>query len=190
MEKFCIQALLMIHHRNFYIWGLILGFISFFSCQTEDCISLFNNDLLVDFIQVDTLENGTIVTSRIDTTFYEIRAVDNDSLLYSLKNTSTTLNLPVNPAADQTTFEFYTIASIRYDTISQNPIDVDTIYTVNPEPHNLSVSYRRVSRIVTEPCGVEIAFVSLEVNETSFELTRTVRDRLSRFNEVNIEVLF
>ncbi len=183
-----MRAFLMIHRRNFYIWGFLLGLASFFSCQTEDCFSIFNNDLLVDFKETDTLENGRVTFSALDTMFYEIRAVGNDSVLYSLKRTAKTIVLPVNPAEDQTTFEFYTIAAITYDTISVDPPVVDIIFTPNPIPYTMSVSYRRITRVISEPCGVEIGYISLKVDETSFGIANVVRERLSRFNSVNIEI--
>jgi hypothetical protein len=54
----------------------------------------------------------------------------------------------------------------------------------------LSVSYRRGTRIISEDCGVEIVYIRLKVDSTTFSGINVVREQLSRFNSVNIEVFF
>lgn len=161
----------------------------FSSCKDENCVSTFNNDLLVSLMQADTLENGNVVFKALDTLFFEVRAVGNESVLYDYEDKVKKLVLPVNPAEDMTTFEFYMIDSVRTDTISTDPINIQKIYYKNPVPHILSVSYRRATRVISEICGVEIVYVRLKVDENTFQGVNVVRDQLSRFNLVNIEVL-
>ena len=68
-----------------YFFWLILLFSGsiFFSCADEDCISIFNNHLLVSFIEADTLETGEIEFNEIDTLFYSVMAEGNDSVFYT-----------------------------------------------------------------------------------------------------------
>jgi hypothetical protein len=71
-----------------------------------------------------------------------------------------------------------------------NPINIRKTYYKKQIPHLLSVSYRRGTRLLSEDCGVEIVYVRLSVDESTFPGFNVVRDQLSRFNAVNIEVLF
>ena len=166
-------------------WSII--FLSgqlFYSCANEDCLSIFNNHLLVGFIQADTLENGDIVFDEADTLFYSVRAIGNDSTFYDADTIVSTLTLPVNPAANQTRFELTMLDSIGRDSLN-NPI-----YYINPVPHIIDVSYTRGQRIITEDCGVEIGYGNVNLDEITFPTTILVEDRLSRLNEVNVEVYF
>ena len=65
----------------FWLFGILIGQL-FFSCANEDCVSIFNNHLLVGFINADTLETGEIVFDDVDTIFYSIKAEGNDSGIY------------------------------------------------------------------------------------------------------------
>ena len=174
----------------FWIMIIFYGGI-FSSCANEDCVSVFNNNLLVGFLKLDTLESGEIVEVAVDTIFYEVMATGNDSILYGPETViNSLLTLPVDPASDITSFRMDMLDSISYDTLSTDPIIVDTTYHVNPVPHIITVSYRRTQRIITENCGVEITYTGLEIEEITFPVTNLVDDKLSRFNEVNIEVFF
>ena len=176
---------------KFIFWTIVIvsGNL-FFSCQNENCVSVFNNYLLVGFINADTLETGEIEFHENDTIFYSVTAIGNDSVFYDKNDIVSTLTLPVNPALGLTTFKLEMIDSIRYDTLSFDPIVIDTTYYINPTPHTITVSYDRRQRIISEECGVEIAYTNLKVEEISFPTSNLTEDKFSRFNEVNIEVFF
>ena len=163
---------------------MMVGASLFFSCANEDCVSIFNNHLLVSFIDADTTESGDIEFNEIDTLFYSVKAEGNDSVLYTADTTMSILTLPVNPAASFTAFELVMLDSITYEN------DTIPIYHINPNPHYIAVSYTRSERIITEDCGVEIAYTRLRVEETTFTDTVIVDNKLSRLNESNIEVYF
>lgn len=174
--------------------GAILFANLFFSCQNEDCVSTFNNYLLVGFFERDTLEDGTINVIEKDTTFFAVMAIGNDSIFYDADTLASTFTLPVDPANEETLFQFYTIDSIAYDTLNLSPLEVVITYYPNDVPDILGVRYDRATRVITEDCGVEIAFVNLEIEEVSFKDYNLSNGRLSRFNleneEVNIEIFF
>ena len=168
----------------FWLFGILIGQL-FFSCANEDCVSIFNNHLLVGFINADTLESGDIVFNDADTIFYSIKAEWNDSIFYDPDSPSSSLiTLPVDPAGELTTFELTMLDSISYDSLN-NPT-----YHINPVPHIISVSYNRGQRIITEDCGVEIGYSGLKIEEITFNTTLLVDNKLSRLNEVNIEIFF
>jgi hypothetical protein len=174
-----------------FFWSIILlnaGLL--FSCKNEDCISVFNNELLIDFLQADTLASGKIEFHAVDTVFYTIMAVGNDSVFYDSTDVVSSLILPVNPSESSTSFRLQVIDSIRNDTISFDPIIIEKRYYLNPTPHIISISYERRQRIISEDCGTEIAYTNLKIEETTFPSTNLVDNKLSRFNEVNIEILF
>ena len=176
---------------TFIFWTVvIMGGNLFFSCKNEDCVSVFNNYLLVGFVDADTLETGEIEFHEQDTLFYSVTAVGNDTIFYDKDDVLSTFKLPVNPSSGLTKFEFKMIDSIEYDTLSLDPIKIDTTYHLNPIPHIISVTYDIRQRIISEDCGVEIAYINLKEEEITFPTTNLVEDRLSRFNEVNIEVFF
>jgi len=168
---------------------LVIGSI-LYSCKNEDCVSIYNNYLLIDFIKADTLDSGTIEFNPIDTVFYTITAVGSDSVFYDSTDVVKSLILPVNPSSGYTSFRLQMIDSIRTDTISFDPIMTVKRYYVNPTPHVISVSYNRKEKIISEDCGVEISYTNLNIDETTFPVTHMVDNKLSRFNEVNIEILF
>ncbi len=169
---------------------IFLILILFSSCKNEDCVSSANNYLLVTFLNVDTLENGSISIKGKDTTFYSVTAIGNDLEFYTKALKKDTLKLPVNPAADQTTFQLVMIDSIRYDTLANNPVVLDTIYYLHPKPHVISVSYERKFRVITESCGMEISYHNLAADTITFPSAALITDYLSRFNTTNIEVYF
>ena len=197
MDKFAFhfEKQFMAPDKTFYfkiMTGLMLSAVVFLSdaCKNEDCVSVFNNDLLVSFITTDTLEDGKVEIHPKDTVFYSIVAEGNDTVFYDKNDTRSIFALPVNPAGEATKFIFQVIDSIRYDTLSLDPLEIDTLYFLNPDPHILSVSYVRRERIITEDCGVEIGYFDIEITGTTFPDATVVADRLDRFNEANIEILF
>ncbi|MCG8311490.1 MAG: hypothetical protein MI975_29145 [Cytophagales bacterium] len=173
-------------------WGIVfLSGLIFFSCANEDCISIFNNHLLVEFIRADTLESGEIILEPVDTVFHEVTAIGNDSVFYTPDTLiRSILTLPVDPAGERTSFRLEMLDSITYDTLSLDPIEIDTNYHVNPTPHIITVTYRRRQRIISEDCGVEITYTNVKVDESTFQTINLVEDKLSRLNEANIEVFF
>ena len=70
-------------------------------------MSTFNNELRVGFFKADTLESGEVEITAIDTAFYAVVADGNDSIFYDVDSVKSVFRLPVNPAADMTSFEFY-----------------------------------------------------------------------------------
>jgi len=177
-------------YRLLFLLAIVLSSNLFFSCQNEDCVSSFNNHLLVGFINLDTLEDGSIDENPLDTMFYEVIARGNDSIFYSPDTLMSIITLPVDPSQDFSTFELYMVDSIAYDTVSVDPLKLQKIYYKNPNPHKISVSYRRRTKVISEDCGIEIQYLNLNVDEITFSDTELVEDKLSRFNEVNIEVYF
>lgn len=164
-----------------------------FSCADEDCFSVFNNDLLVNFYSVDTLTDGQVEIEPLDTIFYSVKALGNDSVYYDSTDVTSRFALPVNPALDVTTFEFQVLDSITFvtDSLSNGQITIiDTIYHRNPNPHILTVSYERKQRIISVECGVDMGFVNIRLDETTFPDTNLKVESLSRFNDVNVEVFF
>lgn len=181
-------------YRLFFWSAILISSNLIFSCQNEDCLSTFNNEMLIEFFEADTLENGEIVIQEIDTVFFAVVANGNDSVFYDYNTTVSVMTLPVNPAAERTDFEFYMIDSVGIDTLSINPLELEvTIYPVQ-QPYFLEVSYRRITKVISEDCGVEIGYVNLEVANSTFPVYEIDSDRLSRFNleneRVNIEVYF
>jgi hypothetical protein len=168
----------------------MLIIIFFSSCKDENCVSLANNYLLVDFLSADTLETGSIDFEPKDTLFYSVVAVGSDSVVYQKARKVSSLQLPVNPAADQTSFQFTMIDSIRYDTLSFNPIVLDTIYFLHDTPHEIRVSYDRNYRVITESCGMEISYHNLTADTITFPSSAWINNNLSRLNTVNIEIYF
>jgi hypothetical protein len=174
---------------GFFSLGMLI-LILFSSCKDENCVSLANNYLLVDFLSADTLETGSIDFERKDTLFYSVVAVGNDSVFYQKAKKVSSLLLPVNPSSDQTSFQLTMIDSIRYDTLSFNPIVLDTIYFLHDTPHEIKVSYDRKYRIITESCGMEISYHNLMTETITFPSSALINSNLSRLNTVNIEIYF
>jgi hypothetical protein len=189
LDKFAFQLekqtmLTVISRSKKYIFFSLILIGAVFACKTEDCLSTHNNYLLVGFIKSDTLENGNIAYSPLDTMFYSVAAVGNDSVFYDPGDKASTFKLPVNPAADFTSFRFEMIDSIAYDSLT-----MQKIYYADPNPQILSVSYHRSERVITEDCGIEITFTQIKIEESTFQDT-LINNSLSRFNLVNVEVFF
>ena len=176
-------------HTFIFFWLIVLSINWFVACQSEECVSIYNNYLLVGFIKADTLENGKIELSPLDTVFYSVTAEGNDSVFYDQSDVTSFLQLPVNPAGEFTSFKFEMIDSIGYDSLS-----MQNIYYRNPTPHTISVSYHRGERIIVDDCGIEISYTKLTLVDSTFQNTILMSDKLSRLNELtnqfNIEVLF
>ena len=65
-----------------FFWSLaLLSGSLFFSCANEDCVSIFNNHLLVGFYESEISENGEY--PEIDTVFYSVKADGNDLVFYT-----------------------------------------------------------------------------------------------------------
>lgn len=181
---------------SFIFWVIvIIGGNLFYSCQDEECLSVYNNYLVVQFFDADTLVNGKVEYHPVDTFFYSITAIGNDLTFYNQDSVLSAFNLPVNPASNFTTFILETIDSIAYDTLSHDPLEIEKIYYVNPTPETITVSYNTSERIITEDCGVEIAYTNVYLEEISFPSFDLINDDLSRLNELfkdeaNVEVYF
>jgi hypothetical protein len=185
----------VIRSYRLFFWSAILVSIHLiFSCQNEDCVSTFNNEMLIGFYDADTLENGDVVIQEKDTIFYSVVADGNDSIFYDVDTIVSVVTLPVDPGADMTAFEFYMIDSVSIDTLSMDPLEFEVTIFPRKEPYFLQVSYRKITQVISEECGVEIGFVNLEVDDSTFPAYEIDSDRLSRFNleneRVNIEVFF
>ena len=171
----------------FLLIAISLSWLS--SCADEDCLSIYNNYLTVGFLKADTLANGKIELSELDTVFYSVTAEENDSVFYDKDDVVSTLTLPVNPATGFTSFRLDMIDSIGFDSLT-----MEKIYYVNPIPQIISVSYRRSERIISEECGVEISFTEVALVDSTFQHTVLFSNKLSRLNELinktNIEILF
>ena len=178
------------NHFVFFLTILLTVGCIFYSCKNEDCVSIYNNYLLIDFVKADTLDSGNIEFHPIDTVFYTVMAIGNDSVFYDSTDVVNSLILPVNPSSGSSSFRLQMIDSIRTDTVSYDPITTTKKYYVNPTPHVISVSYVRGEKIISEDCGVEISYTHLNIDDTTFPVTNMVDNKLSRFNEVNIEIFF
>ncbi|NJN27230.1 MAG: hypothetical protein HC819_15235 [Cyclobacteriaceae bacterium] len=170
-------------------WILIPAILGMVACQTEDCTSISNNFLRVGFFKTDTMESGRVVITPIDTVFYSIMAEGNDSVFYDAQDVASIFDLPVNPAADMTSFRLEVLDSIRYDSLSK-----EYFYYKNPSVLTMSVQYQRSARIIVEDCGTEISYSKLTLVDSAFQKTAVVGSKLSRLNELtknlNIEVYF
>lgn len=181
-------------YRLFFWLAIIVVSNLLFSCKDEDCVSIFNNDMLLGFYETDTLETGEVIIEEKDTTFFAIIADGNDSTFYDPSTTASVFTLPVDPASEFTAFELYMIDSVATDTISNDPLEIEITYFTDSVPHFLDVSYRSFTRVITEDCGVEIVYVNLEVDDTTFPTYEVEAAQLTRFNEenekVNVKVYF
>ena len=165
----------------FWVFNFFVGSI-FFSCANEDCVSIANNYYLVGFFESELNNQGEY--PKIDTLFYSVTADGNDVVFYDPDTSVSVLSLPVNPSADRTSFELIMLDSISKDSLN-NPV-----YHINPNPHYITVNYKRSQRIISEECGVEINYSKIKIEEITFEDTLLVSDRLSRLNEANVKVFF
>ena len=172
-----------------YIWGLLLFIAAPFlllpvsSCQTEDCVSLSNNDLLVSFYESDSTELKEVA-------FNFVKALKNDSIFYTSEDKGSDYKLPLNPAEDITTFIFQAIDSVTYDTLQLDPILIDTIIHQREKFDTLELSYLRTQRIITVDCGVEISYTIDTININTFSGYTIENKQLSRINTVNVKVYY
>ena len=159
---------------------LILGVAS---CETENCVSLANNDLLVSFYEPDS-------TTLKNVMFDYVRAAGNDSLFYDSNTVSSKYRFPVNPAADETLFIMQVIDTVTYDTISYDPVVVEPRYHLRDRVDSLWVEYQRSQRVITVECGVEIYYSHLSIKKCTFNGYEFEDDKtsLSRMNDVNIKI--
>jgi hypothetical protein len=153
------------------------------ACETEDCVSVANNDLLITFYESDS-------STLKDVFFDYVTAEGSDSIFFSRSNPTSSYAFPVNPAADETVFYIQIIDSVRIDTIALDPIEIDTVYVLRDQIDTLGVEYVRRQRIITQDCGVEISYANIAVRNNSFSGDEVVNASLSRFNNVNIKVFY
>jgi hypothetical protein len=170
-------------HSQGIVVALALLVAIIVSCKTEDCVSVANNDFLIEFYETDSTELKEV-------TFTYIRALDNDSIFYDMDDSDNFYALPVNPAADITTFIFQVLDSVKYDTIQLDPVVIDTILYLKETPDTIEVDYKRTQRIITVDCGAEISYNIDTLNINTFSGYTIENKDLSRFNDVNVKVFF
>lgn len=167
-------------NRSIYIKLIIVMLVCLTACADENCVTVYNNELLVQFFD----EDGD-APKRVR--FYSITAANTDSVFFDATTFESTYRLPVNPAADTTRFILVPIDTILLDTLSRDPLLVrrDTVLGAT---RTIGVSYSRSTRIITPECGVEIAYQNLMIDTISYENYLLSADDLSRFNDANIEI--
>ncbi len=175
--------------RNSWWIFLIVGLLTF-ACKNENCISVRNNELLIRFLKADTTNTGEVTVSDLDTVFMRIMAAGSDTVFYDSMDEASVFRLPVDPSATFTAFRFDVLDSIVYDTVSTEPLDIDTIYYESGRTHILEVNYEKRYRVISEDCGAEISYWNLTIDTISFPFYQQVEDQLSRFNEANIEIYY
>ena len=114
--------------------------------------------MIVDFLD----STGT----RKDTTFNYITAAGSDVIFYS----DTTLYkylLPINTEEPETTFFFYGMTGV---------------------PDTLQVGYQRTQRLISEDCGFELQFRSLEIIHSSFPETESLGNDLNILYDTDIRI--
>jgi hypothetical protein len=153
------------------------------SCENEDCVSVSNNALLVEFYSRDS----TVIR---EIAFEYITAASTDTVFYAHGEESSSYALPLNPAADATMFYMQAIDTVLYDTISADPLQIDTVVVLRDRVDTLAVQYNRTQRVITPECGVEISYGNIEVEQNTFSGGEVVSPSLSRFNDVNIKIYY
>ncbi|MBL7847697.1 MAG: hypothetical protein JNL40_09540 [Cyclobacteriaceae bacterium] len=138
-----------------------LGFLIllFSSCLNEpDCIVTSSNKVNIAFLKLTS-----------DST----RAVELDSILvmgtdsvFNMGDSVTSVSLPVNPGVIQTTFKFY--YESRMDT--------------------LTLSYVRVTRVISPACGAFNQIQNLAVVSSSFFSTKVLVPQLSTSSTTNVTI--
>lgn len=173
------------HIFYFLSSGLLLFVLlpGMYSCETENCISVANNDLLVSFYEQDS-------STVKDMIFGYVTADGTDSVFYDYGTKQASFSFPVNPADDQTLFVMQVVDTITYDTITYDPLVIEATYHLRDEIDSLWVEYRRTQRIITEDCGVEIYYSNLTVKKCTFPGYEFENEMtfLSRLNDVNIKI--
>ncbi len=159
---------------------LIMGMSA---CETETCVSLANNNLLVSFYKGDSITSKNIM-------FEYVKAVGNDSIFYDHETLQPGYQFPVNPAADETLFIMQVIDTVTFDTISYDPVVLEPRYHLRDRIDSLWVEYKRSERIITIDCGVEINYTNLMIKKCTFQGYEFEGDNtsLSRLNDVNIKI--
>ena len=171
MDKRFLQVLL-----------IAMGWVTW-ACETEDCVSIANNDLLITFYGSDSVTLKEVF-------FDYVTAEGSDSIFYSRSKPASSYSFPVNPAADETLFYLQIIDSVRIDTITLDPLDLDTVYVLRDQVDTLGIEYFRKQPIITEDCGVEISYLNIAVESNSFTGDEVVNASLSRLNNVNIKIFY
>ncbi len=177
-EKIAEMHTLKAHFIPFVL--IFSGFLVL-SCENEDCVSVHTNNFLVEFWKADSSATRKIA-------FYSIKAENNDSVFYNLDSARSLYSLPVNPAANATTFIFTEIDTIIRDTVSYEPLDVkaDTSFSSKL----IELSYQKGERIISVDCGVEIAYSKVNVEKCDFPNYVLEKTDLSRFNHDNIKIYY
>ncbi len=162
------------------LFGLLPGI---FSCETENCITLAENDLMISFYEQDS-------TTLKDMIFEYVTAEGTDSVFYDYRTKQTDFRFPVNPADDQTLFVMQVVDTVTYDTLSHDPLVIEATFHLRDRIDSLLIEYQRSQRIITEECGVEINYTHLVVKKCTFPGYEFEDDMtfLSRLNEVNIKI--
>ncbi len=140
---------------------LPLGFllILFASCLDEpDCVTTASNQVFIALWRLDVDSARKVIIDSI-------LVSDTDSV-FNEKDTTSTLNLPVNPGVNVTTFRFY--YESRMD--------------------SLILSYTRDTRVVSPQCGAFNYFQELGVVSTSFIDVSVVNPQLSNSGFTNLKI--
>lgn len=140
---------------------LPLGFLAilFSACLDEpDCIVTASNEVKISFEKITSdsaraVEFNSILVSGTDSVFYEADSV-------------TSVIIPVNPIAFETTFRFFYESAI------------DT----------LVVSYTRQTRVISPDCGAFNYFQDLEVVFSSFPEAKVINPQLSNSSAINVTI--
>lgn len=154
----------------------------FAACEAENCVSVATNDMQVRFY-----ENDSTTSRRVR--FRYLQAIGNDSVFYTIDTVALTYSFPLDPERDRTDFALQILDTAYFDTLSTEPLELELV-TVYLPPDTLSVEYRRLMRIITEECGVEISYEELRVIRATFPAYKLISEQVSRFDEVNLEVYF
>lgn len=127
------------------------GFLAiFFSCQDEaDCISVTTDFANLSFYKIDLNELDTVVVNGL-------QPVGSDSILLSDTTITGTIQIPLNPNMNSSTFAF------------------DTEYGLD----TLILSYNVSTRLVAEDCGLEVLFSELDTLRNDFDSIRIVNNIL------------
>ena len=144
---------------RFLLPGFIL--LLFSACLDEpDCITTATNIVKISLKKAD-------VDSAAKVTFSKISVSGTNDLLY-VNQEASILNLPLNPAVDKTTFDFYYGTSIN----------------------TLTLVYSRRTALVSPDCGAFIYFEKVEAQSYSFSSVEVINPQLSTSatNNINIKL--
>lgn len=153
------------------------------SCEMENCVSVAENDLLISFYEQDS-------TTLKNVMFEYVKAAGSDSVFYDHNTSRSDFKFPLNPADDQTLFIMQVVDTVTYDTISYDPLVIETNFHLRNRVDSLWIEYRRSQRIITEACGVEINYTHLSIEKITFQSYEFEDEKtsLSRLNNVNIKI--